>query len=132
MKNMMPEYVDELKGYDIDMLEHNLDKNAKDYKVDDLKSATLVIQSLLDKALKKVGVNIAEDSTEEGVDFLLKRHNVKVEHRKNYTGDDTWRNGIYVYKGMDLVGFISEPLFKKPDVFAIDRATHVVVRAALQ
>lgn len=121
MKDMMPEYVDELKDYDIDMLEHNLDKNAKDYNAG-------AAPELLFKTLKKLGVDISE--SEESVDAAMKKNGVKVEHRTNY--DDTWRNGTYIYKGMDLAGFISEPLFKKPGFFDINRSPSVVVRAALQ
>ncbi len=132
MKNMMPEYVSELKAYDIDMLEHNLDKNAEDHKAKSPKEAFDIIQQLLDKTLKRAGVNISEDSSADVVDSLLKKTNVKVEHRSHYQEDDTWRNGVYIYKGMDLMGFISEPLVKRPSVFELDRTPYVVVRSALQ
>jgi len=132
MKDMQPEYVDELKDYDIDMLEHSLGKNAKDYKAIDLQGALVIMRNLLGSTLKKVGVQISKDSTSEDVDAKMKRNNVKVEHRMDYRFDDTWRNGLYVYKGMDLAGFISEPLRKQPSVFEIDRTPHIIVRAALQ
>jgi len=132
MKNMMPEYVDELNAYDIDMLEHNLNRNAKDYKADNMDGAIGLIKGLLGETLNKVGVVFSSDSSAESVDEQLKETNVKVEHRSHYQEDDAWRNGIYVYKGMDLTGFISEPLVKRPSVFELDRAPYVVVRAALQ
>ena len=132
MKDMLPEYVDELKPYDIGMLEHNLSRNAKDYKTTNVRKALLIIQDLLDKTLKKVGINISEDSSATAVDAALAKNNVKVEHRAKYSDEDSWRNGIYVYKGMDLVGFISEPLYKKPSIFEIDITPFVFVRAALQ
>ena len=130
MKNMMPEYVEELEAYDVDMLEHNLEKNAKDYKTDSIKEALEVILGLLDRTLKKIGVDVS--GSEETIDSEMEKHDVKVEHRKNYCDDETWRNGIYVYKGMDLTGFISEPLVKRTSVFELDRTPYVVVRAALQ
>jgi hypothetical protein len=132
MKNMMPEYVDELKRYDMDMLEHNLDRNAKDYTASDPKEAFNIVRHLLDKTLKRTGVDISKDSSEEAVDALLEKTNVRVEHRSNYQEDDAWRNGIYIYKGMDLAGFISEPLIKRPGVFEPGKPPYVVVRAALQ
>jgi len=132
MKNMMPEYVDELKAYDVDMLEHNLDRNAKDHTAKTPIEAFGIVRDLLDKTLKKAGVDISEDSTEAAVDSLLEKTNVKVEHRSHYQEDDTWRNGVYIYKGMDLLGFISEPLVKRPSVFELDRTPYVVVRSALQ
>ena len=59
MKDMQPEYVDELKDYDIDMLEHSLGKNAKDYKAIDLQDALVIMRNLLGSTLKKVGVQIS-------------------------------------------------------------------------
>lgn len=132
MKNMIPEYVDELKRYDIDMLEHNLNRNAKDYTASSPMEAFSIIRRLLDKTLKKAGVDISKDSSEDAVDALLKKTNVRVEHRVHYQADDVWRNGVYVYKAMDLLGFISEPLLKRPSAFDLNMTPYVVVRAALQ
>jgi len=132
MKDMLPEYIDELEHYDVDMLEHNLDNNAKDYKVSSLDGALVVIKSLLNKTLRRLGVDISSNSGERDVDAMLRTRDVKVEHRVNYDGDDVWRNGLYVYKGMDLVAFISEPIYRKAGLFDIDRTPSIVVRAALQ
>jgi len=132
MKNMMPEYVDELKDYDIDMLEHNLGRNSRDYKANNMKDAIDIIRGLLGKTLNKAGVVFSSNSSAESVDKQLKETNVKVEHRSHYQENDVWRNGIYVYKGMDLMGFISEPLIKNHGVFDINRAPYLMVRAALQ
>ena len=131
MKNMMPEYVDELKPYDIDMLEHNLDKNAKDHIVKTIYDIGRITHELIFGTLKKIGVPVSEFSSGESIDALLKKHGVKVECRR-YSGDDEWRSGTYIYKGMDLVGFVSIPLFKKPSMFEINRTPQTVIRVALQ
>lgn len=131
MKDMLPEYIDELKGYDIDMLAHNLDRKAKDYQANDIGHAMTIIRKLLTKALNSVGITITKDSNEKNIDITLKQGNVKVEHRTNYKDDDIWRNGIYVYKNMDLIGFISVPLVKKPSFLEINKRPSIIVRSTV-
>lgn len=132
MKNMLPEYVDELAPYDVDMLEHSLNKNAKDYTVKNIREARSLAVGLIDKAIKRAGVFITPNDTEISVKRTLKKQVVKIENRKGYSGDDAWRNGTYVYKGMELIGFISEPLYKRASILAINQSAEVVVRAAIQ
>jgi len=62
----------------------------------------------LDKRLKiKVKPNmVANPGAHKFLDKLMRKNGVKVENRAYDEQEDTWRNGLYVYKNEELVAFI--------------------------
>ncbi len=61
-------------------------------------------------------------------DMLMKRHRAKIESRVKYkTQEDSWKNGIYVFKRDELVAFISQMFVYKPGKFKIDQNRYIAV-----
>jgi hypothetical protein len=62
--------------------------------------------------------------SEKRVRKAMDRLGVRIEDRQNYNGENSWRNGLYIYKKGELVAFISSIVHDKPSPFAINRKEH--------
>jgi len=99
----------EIKSADIANLEHVLHKQCKEHLFPNGTAAMEFVGQCLFKQLRKLGVKVTANVDERFVDRMLVKNNVKVEPRKYAEDEDKWRDGIYVYKDNEIVGFISHP-----------------------
>jgi hypothetical protein len=104
----------EIGENDVEMVKDAI-KNANKYSFGTNKAkAQAFIKHCLDCTLKHLGfiVTLPKGKFAQKIyanNFINQMENsgVKIETRKNYTGKDYWRRGIYIYKDDVLVAFIS-------------------------
>lgn len=99
----------EIKAADVENLEYIIQKQCKEYLFDSGTKAAEFVGKCLFKRLRKLGVKVDGQIDDRFVDAMLKKHNVKVENRRYDQEDEKWKDGIYVYKDGEIVGFISQP-----------------------
>ena len=99
----------EIKADDIANLEHVIHKQCKEHLFASGTAAAEFVGHCLFKRLRKLGVKVNERIDERFVDAMLRKNNVKVENRRYTDEEDKWREGIYIYKDGEIVGFISQP-----------------------
>lgn len=99
----------EIKADDIANLEDVIHKQCKEHLFPDGTTAAEFVGQCLFTRLRKLGVKVNGRVDERFVDRMLKKHNVKVENRRYEEEEDKWREGIYIYKDNEIVGFISQP-----------------------
>ena len=97
--------LDDLKERDIDNLE-NLMKGRKRLFFKSMVEVTRFNSAMVFGTLEKLGVVMNPSLDGDQVDAMLKANNVKIEMRDQYTGDDTWRAGTYIYKNNEIVTFL--------------------------
>lgn len=113
--------LDEIKDNDLAMVEDAI-KNAKRYSFGRNKfqaleftrhcmNTTLASLGIRDSRPKGVAMNpVAETKFAEELDRKMREKDILIEQRRNYLGNDTWRNGMYIYQRGVLVAFISNVL----------------------
>ena len=99
----------EIKADDIANLEHVIHKQCKEHLFASGTAAAEFVSKCLFKRLRKLGVKVNGQIDQRFVDAMLEKHNVKVENRRYEEEQDKWREGIYIYKDGEIVGFISQP-----------------------
>jgi hypothetical protein len=97
--------IDEIAYNDMQM---TLDviKNANRYHFgQDMRKAVLFVRECIDKTLRHLGIHINRPKTAAAQEEYAKRMDkamadklIRIEHRNNYRGPDTWRCGIYIYQ----------------------------------
>lgn len=63
--------------------------------------------------IDRTGITIRPGMSAKEADAQQKWHNVQIEGRRGYRGDDMWRNGNYVFQKGELVAFISNVFYSK-------------------
>lgn len=99
----------EIQADDIENLAHVIYKECIEYSFRNKSTATEFVGQCLFARLGKLGVTVNGQVHPKFVDRMLRKHGVKVENRHYDDQDDKWREGIYIYKGREIVGFISHP-----------------------
>jgi hypothetical protein len=109
--------LDEIRDNDIAMVADAI-KNANRYHFGrDMQKASLFVRDCMDRTLKRCGIKVQlpASRTKEALAEYAKRldkemhdKQVKIETRRNYTGNDQWRCGVYIYQRDELVAFISD------------------------
>ena len=99
----------EIKADDIANLEYIIHKECKERLFRNGTKAAEFVGQCLFARLRKLGVKVDERVDERFVDRMLRKCNIKVENRRYDEEEDKWREGIYVYKDNEIVGFISQP-----------------------
>lgn len=109
--------LDEIRDNDIEMVRDAI-KNANRYHFGrDMQKASLFVRDCMDRTLKRLGIKVQlpASRTKESLAEYAKRldkemhdKQVKIETRRNYTGNDQWRCGVYIYQRDELVAFISD------------------------
>jgi hypothetical protein len=71
----------------------------------------------LDATYRSLGVNVKLPKSRKDYPAytlklakILKEKNIKMENRQDYSGEDVWKKGIYIYQNDALVAFISNLL----------------------
>ena len=113
--------LDDIESYDIDNLQYIL-KNKKVYTFHQITECVKFSGEALDKALTEFGISLEaaasysnslgdpeHDRVGNTVDKMLKEKDVRVEQRMEYTGQDQWRCGIYIYHSNEIVAFLGAP-----------------------
>ena len=98
----------------------------REYQVAKLKAQRFTAHCI-DRTLQRLGVKVTSQTEEKIAGKILTNKKVKIESRDYYTGDDRWKNGVYIYHRDVLVAFISEPIHERPSVLALDRSPYVAV-----
>lgn len=116
--------LDEIAANDLEMTRDAI-KNANKYSFGpDAKKAALFVRSCLERTFIHLGMTSPRppENCNSGparlrhaakLDKEMREKQVRVEHRNKYTGNDTWRCGIYVYQRDELVAFISDVLMQR-------------------
>jgi len=99
----------EIKAADVENLEYIIQKQCKEHLFPNGTTAAEFVSKCLFKRLRKLGVKVNGQIDERFVEAMLEKHNVKVENRRYEEEQDKWREGIYIYKDGEIVGFISQP-----------------------
>lgn len=97
--------LDDLKSKDIDNLEHVMKGRVRrlfDTKVE----VTRFVSAMVFGTLEKIGMDMNPEMTGEQAQAIMIAKGIKIEPRGNYTGDDEWRAGTYIYKNDEIVSFI--------------------------
>ena len=101
--------LDEIRANDIDNIGHITKHELKEHLFSSKSKAGPFIGTCLFARLRKLGVKIDQHVDERFVDRMLKKHGIKVENRPYDEPEDKWREGLYIYKDNEIVGFISHP-----------------------
>ncbi len=134
-----PEKVEKLSDYrdkltlndvadnDLEMVKDAV-KNAKRYFFEDANQAMAFVGKCVQTTLNHCGLLILEGMKAELVQKKMDKKKIIVENRSKkwsgqpfYTGEDAWRNGLYIYKSGELVAFISSVSMEKPSPIAINQ-----------
>jgi len=97
--------LDDLKWKDIDNLESVM-KGRVRRLFDSRHSYTQFMSAMVFGTLEKIGMPMNPNVTGEQAQKIMDEKGIKIEPRGNYTGDDIWRAGTYIYKGNEIVTFI--------------------------
>lgn len=99
--------LDDIKSNDIDNLDVML-RDAKFRFFPDHRSAFAFIGHAVFSRLRDLGMTVREATDHRRADEWMERNSVRIETR-DYEGEDEWRSGTYIYKGGEIVGFVTAP-----------------------
>ena len=109
----------EIHDYDNEMVNVAI-KGAKKYHFgQDFQKSVEFMGTATKATMMYLGINVTPDMSENDVERLFDKKEIKIEQRKHYRHNDVWRNGIYVYKKDVLVAFVSQPLAETPSNLSI-------------
>ena len=118
---------DEVAENDEDMAKYAV-KNSKRYVFSNFKTAQAFMGKCVQITLNRCGLMILEGMPAEQVQKKMDKAKIQVENRAGlYRGEDTWRNGLYIFKAGELVAFVSVPFTQTPSPLAIDRSIKISV-----
>jgi len=104
--------LDEMGENDLAMTEDAAEKSVKKHFY--TKSEAIKYQAACVKqAIESTGVRILPGMGPKQAGAQLKWHNVQIETRRKYKGDDVWRCGVYIYKKGELIAFVSQAFYSK-------------------
>jgi len=83
-------------------------KNAKRYTFVDPNTAIKFVSGCIGATLDYLGIGRATQLPVKVLDEIQRQKGIVIEHRKHFTGEDVWKNGIYIYKKDIMVSFISD------------------------
>lgn len=116
--------LDEIAANDLEMVKEAI-KGSKKYNFGpDMKKAVNFIRDSLGRTLVSLGMTHpqpppnctsfeAKHRHAAKIDKEMREKQIKIETRRNYTGNDAWRCGIYIYQHDELVAFISDVLTQR-------------------
>lgn len=108
--------LEEVAANDMEMVKVAI-KNSKRHKFFDREKAFQFTGHCVKTTLDRLGVKIRPGIHPKIAERLMKTQKVIIEGRKNYRGEDIWRNGIYIYKSGELAAFVSNVFeYKRPSV----------------
>jgi hypothetical protein len=99
--------LDEAALNDAEMFKDTI-KNAKRYTFTDPKVAIKFVGACIGGTLEYVGIPASYNIPPKMLDRIQKTKGIVIEHRTNHSGDDIWKNGIYIFKKDLLVVFVSD------------------------
>jgi hypothetical protein len=112
--------LDEVAANDLEMVKDAI-KNASKYRFGkDIRRAVTFVKLAVDATLKRLGIIVNPPTSPSMrltyaamLDKQMREKQVRIEHRTNYKGDDTWRCGLYIYQRDELVVFVSDVLTER-------------------
>ncbi len=121
--------LDEVAENDLAMTKDAI-KNSKRYGFQTAKQAQAFMGRCVQTTLNGCGLMILEGMPAALVQRKMDSEKIQVESRTRdpnggpgpfYKGDDSWRNGLYIYKKGELAAFISAPMIEGDSPFAINK-----------
>lgn len=110
--------LDDIKAYDEDNLGYLL-KNAKNYSFHKRDEVIAASGEAMNRAMQKHGIDLAvamqfsnegdAEAVGNAIDAMMQEKGIRVEQRMDYTGEDRWKCGLYIYKDNEIVDFIGAP-----------------------
>ena len=110
--------LDEAAANDAEMFKAQI-KNAKKYTFTDPKVAIKFVGACIGGTLDYLGIGGSYNIPPKMLDRIQESKGIIIEHRTNHSGDDIWKNGIYIFQKDILATFIS-------DVFAPKSASSLM------
>ena len=124
-------HLEDIKSHDQDNLDVILKRRANRRYFKSANKAVKASGQMVANALKKHSIYLkkamSQGTIEEAGEYVQKTMNekhVRVEQRMEYTGEDAWRCGIYVYKDNELSDFIGAP--RKIEGLIVDQRYYIV------
>ena len=108
--------LDEAAANDAEMF-HDTIRNAKKYTFIDPKVAIKFVGACIGGTLDYLGIGGSSNIPPKMLDRIQEAKGIVIEHRTNHSGDDVWKNGIYIFQKDILVAFVSDIFAPKRESF---------------
>jgi hypothetical protein len=99
----------DLNRRDRDNFDHVLKHDAKTYRFASVNDARKFMGHCFDLIMRKCGAKVRPGMDSNRIDRLMRKHNVKVEHREYPPDEPLYQTGMYIYKNGEIAGFVSSP-----------------------
>jgi hypothetical protein len=99
----------DLNRRDRDNFDHVLKHDAKTYRFATAKDARRFMGHCFDQIMRKCGAKVRPGMDGPRIDRLMRKHSIKVEHRKYPPDEPLYQTGTYIYKNGEIAGFVSSP-----------------------
>ena len=99
----------DLNRRDRDNFSHVMEHGTKTYRFNSVGDARKFMGHCFDLIMKKCGVKVRAGMAAQGIDRLMRKHNVRVEHREYPPDEPLYQTGVYIYKNGEIAGFVSSP-----------------------
>jgi len=106
----------DLNRRDRDNFDHIMKHDSQTYRVDSVADARKLMGHFVDKLMKKCGVKIRPGMDGNRIDRLMRKHNVRVEHREYPPDEPLYQTGVFIYKNGEIAGFVSSPFQYKGQI----------------
>jgi hypothetical protein len=118
--------LDEIQDNDLEMVKYAV-KNANKHQLRNQRQAAQFVKHCLDITLKRLGVHVNPPRGQleraryaKILDQQMEEKKVRIENRNKYTDNESWRNGIYIFKNDELTTFISDILTVRRQEYSKD------------